>query len=235
MITSLASRLRLPRHLRVEDVALFAWLVLGAVLAPAQGTRPVVPGQDPVGGLFDLAALCGALVCVVARRRDGTQTGLISGGDLAYAVGPLFGAVAFTLDETITRLGLTGALSIVPLVLPIAVAVAARMRLAPTSAPQRRALVTPFTLATSGFFGAFLSGPAGLFDLRSTAAAVAGGTQVAEALFVLGLGLVATLLFYLMFVFAPRQLAEREGTPRTWAVRFIVFVLGLALGATLRG
>jgi hypothetical protein len=36
-------------------------------------------------------------------------------------------------------------------------------------------------------------------------------------------------------VFAPRQIAEREGTGLTWAVRFGVFIVGLTLGTTLAG
>ena len=38
-----------------------------------------------------------------------------------------------------------------------------------------------------------------------------------------------------MLVFAPRQIAEREGTPLNWAVQFAVFMLGLALGTTIHG
>jgi len=215
-------------------VALVASLILGSVLAPAAGTDPTLPGQGPLAGLFDLVALCGAATCVAARRRDASHTGLITGQDLAYAVGPLFGAVAFTLDQSVARLGLTGGGALLPLTLPIGVAVWARLRMPPTSALQRRALVTPFILATSGFFSQFLSGPADLFDVRSLAAAVAGGAHAAEALLVLSVGLVATLLFYLMLVFAPRQLAEHEGTLQTWAIRFVVFVLGLAVSTTLR-
>jgi hypothetical protein len=225
---------RLPVRLRVEDVLLFLWLVLQPLVfpAPASGSA-TVPGFDPIGGLFDLVGLCGAAACIAARRRDATQTGLIQGDEVAYAVGPLFGAVAFTGQDCVERLGLAGRAEQLPIVLPIAVAILARLRLPPTTAIQRRALVTPFILATSGFFGQFLAGFSDIFDVRNLLSALSGGGQLAESVFVFGLGLVAVLIFYVMLVFAPRQIAEREGTPGSWASRFLVFIAGLSIGSTL--
>jgi hypothetical protein len=224
----------LPFRLRIEDVLLFLWLVLQPLIfpAPASGS-PSVPGFDPIGGLFDLVGLCGAAACIAARRQDASRTGLIQGNEVAYAVGPLFGAVAFTGQDCVERLGLAGAAEQLPLVLPIAAAILARLRLPPTTALQRRALVTPFILATSGFFGEFLSGFTDIFDVRNLLSALSGSGQLAEFVFVFGLGLVAVLIFYLMLVFAPRQIAEREGTPGSWSIRFLVFIVGLSIGSTL--
>jgi len=36
-------------------------------------------------------------------------------------------------------------------------------------------------------------------------------------------------------VFAPRQIAEREGSPASWTVRFVLFVVSLSLGQTVAG
>jgi hypothetical protein len=38
-----------------------------------------------------------------------------------------------------------------------------------------------------------------------------------------------------MLIFAPRQVAEREGSPGSWALRFGLFVLSLVVGATWLG
>ena len=132
------------------------------------------------------------------------------------------------------RLDLPDNLAILPLVLAVIAALVARWRLPPLSAEQRRALVTPFILAASGFFGSFLVGLTDLFDIRTLIAAVTTGDG-GWSLFVVGIATLGVLIFYLMLVFAPRQIAEREGTPRTWAVRFAVFLVGLSLGTTLHG
>ena len=182
-------------------------------------------------------ALCLAAACVGARSRPGVQSGLVGGTDgIAYAVGPLFGAVAFVVDNTTERLGLSdGNLAVLPLLLAVAAAIVARLRLPPLSGEQRRALVTPFILATSGFFGSFLVGLTDLFDFRSLIAAFSGPDDPRWTLFVLGIATLGVLVFYLMLVFAPRQIAEREGTTGSWAVRFLVFIVGLSLGTTIHG
>jgi hypothetical protein len=77
-----------------------------------------------------------------------------------------------------------------------------------------------------------VAGLADIFDLRFPIGALSEG-RPPEAAFVLVIGLIAALVFYVMFVFAPRQIAEREGTAGSWAVRFIVFIVGLGLGTTL--
>ena len=224
------------RHLRIEDALLFGWLLLQPTLFPAASAIAAAGSRrDLTGGLLDLAALVLAAVCVGARSRPGVQSGLVGGSDgIAYAVGPLFGAVAFVLDNTVERLDLTDSLAILPLVLAVLAALVARWRLPPLSAEQRRALVTPFILAASGFFGSFLVGLTDLFDIRTLIAAVTAGDG-GWSLCVVGIATLGVLVFYLMLVFAPRQIAEREGTTRTWAVRFVVFLVGLSLGTTLHG
>ena len=225
------------RHVRIEDVLLFGWMVLQPTLFPAASAVAAAGDRrDLFGGLLDLLALCLAAACIGARSRPGVQSGLVGGSDgIAYAVGPLFGAVAFTLDSTIERLDLTDSAAIVPLALAVLTAIVARWKLPPLSAEQRRALVTPFILAASGFFGSFLVGLTDLFDIRSLIAGLTSTTDLGTTLFVLAIATLGVLIFYLMLVFAPRQIAEREGSPLNWAVRFAVFIVGLSLGTTLHG
>jgi hypothetical protein len=224
---------RLLRHLRLEDVLLFAWLIVGPLLLPGQVGDTALDRPDPLAGLLGIVALCGVAVCLGSRSRDGIQSGLVAGGDVAYAVGPLTGALLFALYSTNAHLGLGDGLAWLPIALAIAAGVAAHWLLAPLAIEQRRALVVPFVLLTSGAFSEMISGIAGIFDLRLSIDAIRTG-QLSETLFVVGLGTLACLVFYVMFVFAPRQIAEREGTPVNWAVRFGAFVLSLSLGTTLR-
>ena len=223
------------RHIRIEDALLFLWLVIRPVVLPDGGRAVDNSEIDPIGGLIDLVALCGAAACVGSRSKPGVQSGLFGEQSVAYAVGPLFAAVAFAIEDCAARLGLTGPWTLLPIVLPVIVAVVARLRLPPLSAEGRRALVGPFIFATAGFFGSFLSGITDIFDLRTLADAVTNPEQIGAALLVLGFAIAGTLIFYLMLVFAPRQIAEKEGTTATWAIRFVVFLVGLSLGTTLSG
>ncbi len=225
----------LRRHLRIEDLFLFfALIVVEPLLFPPRQTSSG-GGPDLFIGLLDLVGLLAFVACLAARSQPGVVSGLMAKNDVLYAVGPLFGAFAFTLDDTIENLGLDGNLALVPIVAGIAVAVVVRLRVPPLSAEQRRALVTPFILITSRFFGAFLSGLTGIFDLRQLAASAANPDDLAGTLFLVVIGAVGILVFYVMLVFAPRQVADREGTAGTWAVRFMLFLVSLALGQTISG
>ena len=83
------------------------------------------------------------------------------------------------------------------------------------------------------YFGQFLSGIADIFDLRPILGNLAsdpGGVGL-----LLGFGTLGVLIFYVMLVFAPRQVAEREGSLLNWAFRFLVFLLALTIGTTWAG
>ena len=88
---------------------------------------------------------------------------------------------------------------------------------------------------TSRFFGDVLGGLTDLFDLRQLVSAISEPGAVAATLFVVAIATVGIAVFYVMLVFAPRQIAEREGSPATWAVRFALFVVSLTVGHTIAG
>lgn len=225
----------LRRHLRLEDALLFAALVIvEPLLFPPRSTGSG-GGVDLFVGLLDLLGLLTFVACLAARSQPGVISGLVGRNDLLYAVGPLVGAFAFTLDDTGEKLGLEGNLALVPIVLGIAVAILVRRLVPPLSAEQRRALVTPFILITSRFFSDFLSGLTGIFDLRKLADAAARPGSLGEAAFLVVIGAAGILVFYVMLVFAPRQIADKEGTAGTWTVRFLLFLVSLALGQTAGG
>jgi hypothetical protein len=225
----------LRRNLRLEDALLFVALVLiEPVLFPPRST-PGSDGPNLLIGLLDLAGLFAFVACLAARSRPGVISGLVGRNDVLYAVGPLFGAFAFTLDDTNEMLGLGGNVALLPIAAAVAVAILVRIRVPPLSADQRRALVTPFILVTSRFFGDFLSGPTGIFDLRPLAAAAATPGDLGATALLLLIGAAGILVFYVMLVFAPRQVADREGTAGTWTIRFLLFLISLAFGQTITG
>ncbi len=226
----------LRRHLRIEDALLFVALVLvEPLLFPASSSSAATNGPDLFVGLLDLLGILAFVACLAARSQPGVVSGLVKSNDVLYAVGPLFGAFAFALDDMNEKLALEGNLAIVPLITGILVAILARLLLPPLSAIQRRALVTPFILITSRFFGDFLSGMTEIFDLRQLAAAAANPGDLGGAALLLVVGSAGVLVFYVMLVFAPRQVADKEGTAGTWAVRFLLFLVSLALGQTVAG
>ena len=204
--------------------------VLSSGSGPGSTNRP-----DPLLGLLDLVGLLTFAACIGARSQQGVESGLVGGGDLRYAVGPLVGAIAFTLEDVGDRLGLTGNLAVLPFAAGAVVAVVARLRMPTLSSVQRRALVTPFVLVSSRFFGEVLGGLTGLFDLRQLAAALTTPGSLPGTVFVLLLATVGVAIFYVMLVFAPRQIADREGTTASWVVRFLLFVVSLAVGQTIGG
>ncbi len=95
--------------------------------------------------------------------------------------------------------------------------------------------MTPFVLVSGGLFSAFLAGLASLFDIGLLADSAGQPGALAPTLLTAAIALVGAAIFYVMLVFAPRQVAEAEGSGRTWIVRFGVFVLGLLLGHSLAG
>ncbi|MFI5255405.1 MAG: hypothetical protein ACHQ15_08110, partial [Candidatus Limnocylindrales bacterium] len=203
---SLCDRLR--RHLRLEDALLFGWLVLVAPLLPIFGaTAGANNGPQPLLGLLDLVALVGLAAGLGARSAPGVVPGLVSGGDFRYALGPLVGALFLAIDDTVANLDPGGSVGPFLVLALIGIGLVARFRLPPLAAAQRRALVTPFILATSGYFGQFLSGIARIFDLRPILGDLTSDPRAVA--FALAIGTLGVLVFYLMLVFAPRQVAER--------------------------
>ena len=224
------------RHLRLEDVLLAGWMIVVAPLfAAGSGSSPTTAGSDPILGLLDLVGLLTFAACIGARSRPGVASGLVERGDLRYAVGPLVGAFAFAVNDVRDRLGLPDAIAAFPIVAAAAVALISRLRLPPLSAIQRRTLVTPFVLVASRYFGQVLGGLTSIFDLRELASSIGQPGGIAGAAFVVVVAIVGVAIFYVMLVFAPRQIAEREGTGATWTVRFVLFIVSLALGQTIAG
>jgi hypothetical protein len=225
---------RLQRAVRVEDVLLAGWLLIVEPLLLPPVDEGAIFTPNPVEGILGLGALVGLAVCVGVRTAPGVPTGL-STDVLPLVVGPLLGALSFVVADVMNDLGAVGAGPVLVVVLGV-LAIGARFTLPPLDVVRRRALVTPFILLAGGAFGQFLSGFSDLFDIGALVRdAQASGLDPVFTVFVAALVLLGVLVFYLLLVFAPRQIAEREGSPGAWATRFALFVLSLAAGATIGG
>jgi hypothetical protein len=227
-----AARLtRLVRDvLRLEDVVLIVWVAVQPIVLRALGQGPasgsgggldLLDGHDPLVGLLALGAVAGALVCL-ATRTAGPSGGAAPAPDRG-TIGPLTGGLLlatvigcqnlFGNGDAGFGLALVAVLvaSLLPGVLP-AIPVA-----------YRRVLVTPYVLLSASLFNGLVGQIGGLFDVHTVLDQGLGATLQALPP-VLGVMLAFCGVYYLMLVYAPRQLAVADGGLVAWLVRFAVFV-----------
>ena len=217
---------------RAEDVALAAWLIFGGPLVAGLGLDTSLDGLlgdgGPVLGLACLVAIVGAVACAFTRTSDapaGEGGGMLARS--AGALGPFVGGLGLVGAGATTNLGLgDGGLAIGI----VAGMIAAFAPGPPISTAWRRALVMPFVLVTGSVFDSTVAQFGGSFALTG-----ALGHGLADDLRTIGLSLGLTALlssvFYAMLVYAPRQVAEREGGGFEWLVRFGLFVVATVVGA----
>lgn len=232
------------RSFQLEDLILFVWVaiiepLLARALAQVLGDlTPWTLGSihNPLVGLIFLAAGIGGAI-VVATRAPGQIDPERSGNSVvAYARLPmlvtlsymfLYGTSAFGIFDN----GDNGLLLVV--CAPIALFAVSWMlfdRLPQVDIVIRRILIAPMILLGTWNFSGLVHGIFGGTDWREFL-----GTQGIQILqnpngalaFVTGLVTASVVLFYLIFIFAPRQIAFPNGSARDWFVRFGLFVVGL--------
>jgi hypothetical protein len=233
---------------RAEDLLLAGWIVLVApLLAQAGGTAGPFDSGHPVQGSLMLVGFVGALACLatrsaapavttlpgslVAATRAGTaDAGATRPGVLdSAAVGPLVGGLMLVGGTAFAELGLDPAAIFVPTFAAVAVLAVAQSHLPAVSTPVRRALVTPYLLSAGGIFWGVVHAVTGGLDISgqfgSSLAGMSSGLAAVAGVFILG-----AAVYYAMLIYAPRQIAEREGGPIQWLARFALFVASIVLG-----
>jgi hypothetical protein len=212
--------------LRIEDWLLVGWVALVAPLLarlqPAAG--PFDAGQ-PVQGAVRLVAVLGAIACLAARVPRGTSAG--PGLLDRAAIGPFVGGLLLVAISGAGALALPSWGPYVLVAIALAVGLVMRIVVPPLGPAMRRALVAPFVLVTGGLFWSVIDAVMGPSSsgLPSPAALLAAPNRP-----LLGFLVVFSAVYYAMLVFAPRQVAEREGGPITWVVRYAAFLAGVLLG-----
>jgi hypothetical protein len=205
------------------------WVALASPLVFRFGGEksPFDPGQ-PIEGLIRLAAVLGVLVCLAARQKPDAagapQRSLLNRG----AVGPLVGALLLVTISGFSALGAPSAVVYAALLASAVAVIAIRLALPPLSILVRRVLVSPFVMVAGGLYWTFIEsvvGTPGATSLRRNAALDPRNAEPV-LLFLLAFSAV----YYAMLVFAPRQIAEREGGIIEWLLRYAAFVASIVLG-----
>ena len=150
----------------------------------------------------------GVLACLAARRKTAGATSVVNWA----AVGPFVGGLLLVTISGFTALGATNAAIYAALVAVAIVMVAVRFAVPPLNVPARRGLVAPFVLVAGGLYWSFI--------------AAVSGTRGAPLYFLVAFSAV----YYAMLVYAPRQIAEREGAGWAWLLRYLAFVVSIVLG-----
>jgi hypothetical protein len=223
-------------HIQLEDVTLVATLLLTPFLAPITSVLPVFgDGNDFVGGLVAFIAAVGAIVAMATRVPDDNRFEKPAPEAQVlptriWLVGPLIGAVGFLAGDSLDRMGLPGGDALVGIAFVVAmVTFLAGRRLPVVSRNTRRLLVAPFVLLSAAFLQQLAAEFTGAFagtDLLGQLLALNNLPLVIELFGILGF---VALIFYEMFVFAPRELADPGASSLSWAVRFAIFYLSLVI------
>jgi hypothetical protein len=82
----------------------------------------------------------------------------------------------------------------------------------PLDVMARRVLVAPFVLVAGGLYWSFIE--------------AVSGTGGAPLVFLIAFSAV----YYAMLIYAPRQVAEREGSGLVWVLRYLAFAVSIVLG-----
>jgi hypothetical protein len=193
------------------------------------GTDPRHERQlRPLEGIVILASVAAALLCLVSKTA-GDTTGW---APIGAWIGPLSGGLLLVAMTGFTALSAPDSWNTPLVAAGLAGVVIVRLAIPSLSVAARRALVTPFVLVSGNLFWSAIDaviGPGGgtvtAPELRD---ALANNTQGAGAFALVLLAFAA--VYYAMLVYAPRQIAEREGNPLAWMVRFGLFVVSVLFG-----
>jgi hypothetical protein len=220
----------MPRRaalLVTEDWLLAAWVsVATPLLFRAQGGGGPFDSGAPLLGTLRIVAVAGALVCLAARRSPGDTAAagrsIIKGG----AVGPLVGAILLVTISGFTAVDLAPGVGTFIVIAALVAMVTVHFAVPPLAAPIRRALVTPFVLVSGALFWTFIAAITGEPGSATPEAIANPATALAAGGFLIAFSGV----FYVMLIFAPRQVADREGGIVTWLFRYALFAAGVVAG-----
>jgi hypothetical protein len=219
----------LSEALRLEDWLIAGWVGLAApAIFAAQGSSgPFEPGR-PLDGLIRLLGFGGALVCLATRSSDGpalAETPVLQGA----AIGPLTGGLLLVGGSAMASFGLDPAVAFGPTLLAVLAFALLGTHLPAIRTSIRRALVVPFALASGGLFWGVVRAIAGSGDVTGQVGQAIRSDPQGAGLVVAAL-VAGAAVYYAMLIYAPRQVAEREGGPIVWLVRFGLFLVGVGLG-----
>lgn len=205
------------------------WVAVASpILFRSGGDKGPFDADQPLQGLLRLGAVLCVIVCLAVRRppeaSGKTELSLLNRG----AVGPLVGGILLVTISGFTALDTPS-----PLVLPVLVGasivvVVVRFVAPPLPTIARRALVSPFVIVTAGIYWNLIAQLTGGHGFTITPSQAIADPHTAEL--ILGVLVAFSAVYYAMLIYAPRQIAEREGGLVDWAIRYVLFVVSIFLG-----
>jgi len=224
----------LLRHIQPEDIGLVVILILTPFLAPITDILPIFGGEnDFLGGLVAFFAAVGAIVAMATRVPAENRLEKPTDDELPvriWLVGPFVGAVGFVAGDSLDRIGLPGGDFLIGLTVIVAmISFVFAARLPVVSRNTRRLLVGPFVLLAGAFLQQFAADFTSSFAGADVLGQLIALRDIGLALGLLGILAFVALIFYEMFVFAPRELADPGASTLSWAVRFVLFYASLLI------
>ncbi|MGE5139299.1 MAG: hypothetical protein ACM3JD_07555 [Rudaea sp.] len=231
---------RVARSLQIEDLLLLVIQVLvGVVLAGTTFTSlgPETPNSWLFGLVFLVASL-GAVAALFTRNAGDTDDRFLNmDSPRGYAYFPMMASLGIVMLTASDLLPLPGAgrmLGAAPLLPVVALLIHRWLPAAPSF--LRRMLMTPLILVCAWIFtdlvGTLTDGILQMGESAGTSPLQTLGTWS-------GLIGLAAAVFYMMFIFSPRQIAGEDAPWPDWSIRFLVYMAGmlanLALPRLLRG
>ncbi len=205
------------------------WVAIASpLLFRVGGDKGPFDSGQPLEGLLRIGAVLGVLVCLAARRK--VEAGRPQQPSLLNraSVGPFVGGLLLVTISGFTALAAPTPAVYATLGAAAIGMVAIRIALPPISVFVRRALVSPFVMVAGGLYWTFIEsviGTPGAATLRNSARIDPHSAELA-LLFLVAFSAV----YYAMLVYAPRQIADREGGTVEWLLRYAVFAVSIALG-----
>jgi hypothetical protein len=226
-----------PLGLRIEDLLLAAWNLVGVPLIALSALAPALTlgdAQDPVAGIIQLVAVVGLIVAVATRPTGSIPSDIPLGTDARLAFyGPLVAAVAFVAGSASAYLGLgIDGFVVGTSFLIITGAMVFGDRLPVIDANLRRAFVVPFIAVCAGVFNGFAADILDDLDVGQLLTSLTvDGTGF--GLFIVGMLVAALAFFYASLVVAPRMLVDPRavaGGCLLWPLRFVLYIVSAVLG-----
>ncbi len=231
-----------PSVLQFEDALLFAWLVLvtpllqfllGGALSglSLMNLDPSLPNARWLGVVFVISTLS-AIACMLTRAPgEASAQGPVTDSPFGYAHLPMFAGTGLMLFFGSNLLGFGDAgVGLFWLLFALFVVTGVFYRRMPIiDYSLRRILMTPFIILTATLFSATAHSIFATLDVHSILPII----QSEVGRFEFGLLIGGMLVHYLMFVFAPGQMAGRGGGWLEWAVRFALYLIGMILNIGL--
>jgi hypothetical protein len=205
------------------------WVAIASpLLFKAGGSKGLFDSGQPLEGLLRIGAVLAVLACLAARpKADAGRTPQQSVLNSA-AAGPLAGGVLLVAISGFIALGAPTALVYAVLLVAAVGMIAVHFAVPPLSVFVRRVLVSPFVMVAGGLYWTAIEAVVGTPGVAAVRGAVLVDPHSAELalLFLLAFSAV----YYAMLVYAPRQIADRDGGPVVWVLRYVAFVVSIALG-----